>query len=111
MPPWSSCPASSGARRACKQVADELNLPVEGVLDAIAANAARDTASLDTPLRSGDDERQTIAETFGETDERFELIDGRTAIGPALKTLPERERLILHLRFEEGLTQREIAST
>ena len=92
-----------------KQVADELNLPVEGVLDAIAANAARDTASLDTPLRPGDDERQTIAETFGETDERFELIDGRTAIGPALKTLPERERLILHLRFEEGLTQREIA--
>jgi RNA polymerase sigma-B factor len=27
---------------------------------------------------------------------------------PALRTLSERERLILHLRFYEGLTQREV---
>jgi RNA polymerase sigma-B factor len=76
---------------------------------AIAANAAYDTASLDTPLRSGDQERRTVAETFGETDERFEFIEGRASIGRALKTLPERERLILHLRFMEDLTQSEIA--
>jgi RNA polymerase sigma-B factor len=92
-----------------QQVAGELNLPVEEVLEAIAANAAYDTASLDTPLRSGDEERRTVAETFGETDERFDFIEGRASIGVALKTLPERERLILHLRFMEDLTQGEIA--
>jgi RNA polymerase sigma-B factor len=92
-----------------QQVAGELNLPVEEVLEAIAANAAYDTASLDTPLRSGDQERRTVAETFGETDERFDFIEGRASIGVALKTLPERERLILHLRFMEDLTQSEIA--
>ena len=92
-----------------QQVADEMNLPVEEVLEAIAANAAYDTASLDTPFRSGDDEGQTVAETFGEKDERFELIEDRASIGPALKTLPERERLILHLRFVEDLTQSQIA--
>jgi RNA polymerase sigma-B factor len=92
-----------------QQLADELNLPVEEVLEAIAANAAYDTASLDAPLRSGAEERRTVAETFGETDARFELIEGRASIGRAVKTLPERERLILHLRFVEELTQTEIA--
>jgi RNA polymerase sigma-B factor len=92
-----------------QQVADELHLSVEEVLEAFAANAAYSTTSLDTPLGSDDDERQTIAETFGETDERFELIDIRAWIGHALKALPERERLILHLRFVGDLTQTEIA--
>jgi RNA polymerase sigma-B factor len=92
-----------------QEVADELNACVEDVLEAIAANAAYYTASLDTPLRSGNDESQTIAETFGEKDERFELVEDSASIGPALKTLPERERLILHLRFVEDLTQSEIA--
>jgi RNA polymerase sigma-B factor len=92
-----------------QQVAEELDLPVEEVLEAIEANAAYDTTSLDTPLRSRDDEGQTIAETFGENDESFELVEGRVSIGPALATLSERERLILQLRFAEDLTQSEIA--
>ncbi|HEY2603860.1 MAG TPA: SigB/SigF/SigG family RNA polymerase sigma factor [Thermoleophilaceae bacterium] len=92
-----------------QQLAVELNLPVEEVLEAIAANAAYDTASLETPLRSGDEQSQTVAESLGETDARFELIEDRTSIGPALKALPERQRLILHLRFVEDLTQNEIA--
>jgi RNA polymerase sigma-B factor len=91
-----------------QQVADELNLPVEDVLEAIAANAAYCTDSLDAPLRSGD-EGQAIAEGFGEKDERFELIEDRASIGPALRMLPERERLILRLRFMDDLTQSEIA--
>lgn len=90
-------------------VAAELNLPVEDVVEAFAANAAYGTASLDTPLGSRDDDRQTVAESFGATDGRFELIDGRVSIGPALRALPERERLILHLRFIDDLTQSEIA--
>jgi RNA polymerase sigma-B factor len=92
-----------------QQLADELNLPVEEILEAIEANTAYDTSSLDTPLRSGDEQSQTVAETLGETDARFELIEDRASIGPALKALPERERLILHLRFVDDLTQTEIA--
>jgi RNA polymerase sigma-B factor len=98
-----------GSSPSPQQIADELNLTVEEVLEALAANAAYDTAPLDTPLRSRDDEGQSIAETFGETDDRFELIEDRTSISRALKSLPERERLILHLRFVEDLTQSEIS--
>jgi len=92
-----------------QQVADELGLPVEEVLEAIEANTAYATSSLDTPMRSADDDSQTIAETVGATDDRFELIEGCASISQALKTLPERERLILQLRFVEDLTQSEIA--
>jgi RNA polymerase sigma-B factor len=91
------------------QVADELNLPVEEVLDAIVAYGAYATASLESPLRSDDGESQTVADTIGEQDEDFELIEGRVSIGPALEALPERHRRILHMRFVEDLTQIEIA--
>jgi RNA polymerase sigma-B factor len=90
-------------------LAEELDLPVEEVLEAIAANAAYATTSLDTPLSSGEKERGTVAESFGETDGRFEFVEDRASIGPALRTLPERDRLILHMRFVQDLTQSEIA--
>ena len=91
------------------QIADELNLTVEEVLEAIGAYCAYDAASLDTPLRTADGEARPVADTLGEKDQGFELIDGRVSIGPALKGLPQRQRLILHLRFVEDLTQTEIA--
>jgi RNA polymerase sigma-B factor len=101
--------AGLGRSPSPQQIADELDLPVEDVLEAIAANAAYEASSLDTPLASRDDAGQSIAETFGEEDEQFELVEDRVSIGPALRTLPERERLILHLRFVEDLKQSEIA--
>ena len=94
---------------ALERLSGELGLPVEEVLEAIEANTAYATSSLDTPMRSADDGSQTIAETVGATDDRFELIEGCASISQALKTLPERERLILQLRFVEDLTQSEIA--
>ncbi len=36
--------------------------------------------------------------------------EGRAVLSPLLATLPERERMIVHLRFFEGLTQSEIAT-
>jgi RNA polymerase sigma-B factor len=93
-----------------QQLAGELNLPIEEVLEAISANAAYLTASLDTPLRPGDGERQTVADSLREEDEGFELIEDRASIGPALETLPQRERLILRLRFVEDLLRAKLRS-
>jgi RNA polymerase sigma-B factor len=92
-----------------QQVADELELSVEDVLEAMEAGAAYDTVSLDAPLRSSDDERTTFADSLGETDGRFDLIEHSATLGRALRAMPERERSILYLRFAEGLTQVEIA--
>jgi RNA polymerase sigma-B factor len=92
-----------------QQLAVELDLSVEEVLEAIEANAAHDTKSLDAELRADDHEHQTVADTVGETDGRFELIEGRVSIGGKLMALPERERSILYMRFVEDLPQSEIA--
>ena len=48
-------------------------------------------------------------ETIGSEDEEFARTDERTSLEPALALLPDREQLILKLRFEEGLTQTQIA--
>jgi RNA polymerase sigma-B factor len=91
------------------QVAEKLNMPVEEVLEAMEAGAAYDTVSLDAPLRSSDDESTTYADSVGEADGRFDLVEHSATLGRAMQALPERERMILYLRFAEGLTQVEIA--
>jgi RNA polymerase sigma-B factor len=91
------------------EVAGEINVPVEEVLEAMEAGAAYDTVSLDAPLRSSDDESTTYADSVGETDGRFNLVEHSATLGRAMQALPERERMILYLRFAEGLTQVEIA--
>ncbi|MDQ0936242.1 SigB/SigF/SigG family RNA polymerase sigma factor [Streptomyces turgidiscabies] len=51
-----------------------------------------------------------LADTVGGTDPGFDLIVDRTAVGPCLRALPERERTILYLRYFRGMTQSRIAS-
>jgi RNA polymerase sigma-B factor len=92
-----------------REVAAEINVPVEEVLEAMEAGAAYDTVSLDAPLRSSDDESTTYADSLGETDGRFNVVEHSATLGRAMQALPERERMILYLRFAEGLTQVEIA--
>jgi RNA polymerase sigma-B factor len=92
-----------------QQVATQLGLTVEEVLEAMEAGAAYDTVSLDAPVRSTDDESSTVADAMGENDRRFELVEESATLGRALRVLPERERSILYLRFAEGLSQVEIA--
>src|SRR5660397_233254 len=47
---------------------------------------------------------------LGEEEEECEVIERRQFLAPAMKMLDERNRLILHLRFFEGMTQTQIAT-
>ena len=98
-----------GSSPSPQQIAAELNMPVEEVLEAMEAGAAYDTVSLDAPLRSSDDDRTSLADAVGSEDDRLDLVEHSASLGRALKAMPERERSILYLRFAEGLTQVEIA--
>jgi RNA polymerase sigma-B factor len=91
------------------EVADRVGFPVEEVLDAIHAGEAYNTVSLDAPLRAHDGRRATIADSIGENDAGLELAESRPALRRAIGTLPEREQVILRMRFIEDLTQTEIA--
>jgi RNA polymerase sigma-B factor len=51
----------------------------------------------------------TYGSALGSEDERYELIDADASIAAAIRHLPERERMVLHLRFVDDLTQTQIA--
>jgi RNA polymerase sigma-B factor len=99
-----------GRSATASEVAEALGENPEDVLEAMEAAVAYDAVSLDAPSRGGDDEHpDTYAESVGVLDERYELVEYAAAIAPTVKALPERDRLVLHLRFDEDLTQLEIA--
>src|ERR687894_406716 len=89
------------------EIAAEFEVSTEQVLEALEAGSAYAPLSLSTGP-SGDEELDPM-ETIGELDEEFDRTDDRTSLEPALAALPEREREILRMRFEEGLTQTQIA--
>jgi RNA polymerase sigma-B factor len=91
------------------EVAAEINESAESVVEAMEAAVAYDSVSLDTPRTGDEDDGDTYADTMGMIDERFELVEYKSAIGPTMRALPERDRLVLKLRFEDDLTQLEIA--
>jgi len=91
------------------EVAAEVGEDPEIVLEALEAAIAYDAVSLDTPRTGDEEDGDTYADTVGVIDERFELVEYQSAIGPTMRALPPRDRLVLKLRFEEDLTQLEIA--
>jgi RNA polymerase sigma-B factor len=79
------------------------------VLEAMEAATAYDAVSLES-YRFGDDgDGETYADSIGVEDDRYELVEYGATIEPTLQALPPRDRIVLHLRFVEDLTQAEIA--
>ena len=89
------------------EIAEDIGTTVEEVLEALEAGSARSMISLSQS--SDPDGELDPMEIVGEEDDEFERVTQRASLEPALDTLPERERQILWMRFEEGLTQTQIA--
>jgi RNA polymerase sigma-B factor len=79
--------------------------PPDAVIEALDAAGSYWSASLDAPSPDGD----TVGEHLGDADLEFDAVVDRAALAPHLAALPPRLRLVLHLRFVEGLTQSDIA--
>jgi RNA polymerase sigma-B factor len=100
---------SAGRAPTPKELAAALDLTVEEVLEALAAASAYDSISLEAPLASEEDSGGTFADTMGEIDDRLELVEYRSVVAATIRALPERERAVLSMRFDEDMTQSEIA--
>lgn len=99
-----------GRSPSAQEVGAALGLSEEDVLEAMEAASAYEAISLESHRYGGDaDEGATYAERVGEEDGRFELVEYEASLAPVLRALPERDRLVLHLRFVDDLTQAEIA--
>ena len=90
------------------EIAAEFQTTPEQVLEAMEAGSAYAPASL-SHGPGGEDGDLDPMETIGSTDEEFSRSEDRASLEPALQRLPQREREILRMRFEDGLTQTQIA--
>ncbi|MER5863338.1 SigB/SigF/SigG family RNA polymerase sigma factor [Kitasatospora sp. NPDC002040] len=91
------------------ELAAHVGLSQEEVIEGLTAANAHSTDSLDVP--AGDDGGEgpgALAARFGATDGRFELVEDLVSLQPLVAALPERDRLILSMRFTEELTQSQI---
>jgi RNA polymerase sigma-B factor len=102
--------ARLGRSPSVAELAEELGATQEQTLDALEAYHGRHAS----PLERGadeDDEAGSLspAATFGAEDEGLEAAEFRTVIARGVEALSESDRRLLYLRFEEDLTQSEIA--
>jgi RNA polymerase sigma-B factor len=78
----------------------------EEIVEAIEAGQGYRSASLDAPGAAG----ATLGDSLATEDAAITLVDERSVLDPALASLPARNRVIMRLRFIDGLSQCEIAS-
>ncbi|MFL0175561.1 SigB/SigF/SigG family RNA polymerase sigma factor [Mycobacterium sp. SMC-18] len=97
-----------GRAPTASELAAELGIDRDEVLDGLMAGSSYKTTSIDGA--AGSEERPSLAETLGDVDPGLEKVEYREALRPLLAELPERERTVLVLRFFESMTQSQIAA-
>jgi RNA polymerase sigma-B factor len=103
-------PAKLGRAPRPRDVAEAIGASVEDVLEALEAATAYEATSLDAPRPSGgDDGDWTYADSLSADERGYDLVELGETLRGTLEALPPREQLILRLRFEEDMTQVEIA--
>lgn len=90
------------------EVADRLGVSENDVIEGAKGAQVYNAVSLQTPVQP--DGASSLADLLGEVDRRYDLIEYRAALGPALAALDERSRRIIMLRFRDNLTQTQIAA-
>ena len=101
---------SLGRAPTVAELAAELGLTVEQVLEGMEAGVAHRALSLDAPRRDDEDDGGSYAEALGRDDTHLARAEARADLEPLLARLADRDREILRLRFGEDLTQSEIGT-
>ena len=89
-----------------KEIAKHLGVSVDDVAEALEANSAYSTISLDTASADA----PTIGDSVGSLDDALEGVEYRESLKPLLEKLDDREKRILQLRFFDNLSQSQIAT-
>jgi RNA polymerase sigma-B factor len=92
------------------ELAERLGVSEEEVLDAREATAAHSPASLDERV-STEDQAVTLGELLGGEDEALDNAEDAILLEHYLGHLSPRDQMVLRLRFQKDLKQREIGAT
>jgi len=101
--------ALKGRSPTISELAAAADVTEEEVVEALEAGRAFTARSL-TTLHEGQDGDVELIDLLEDEERGYEAADNRELLAAGLKSLDERERRILQLRFVEGLTQSQIAA-
>src|SRR5680860_1697041 len=93
-----------------QELAEHAGVTEEEVLEALESGRAYSSLSIYSSGSSDEDDSMELLDYLGKDESQYELVEQRRFLAPAMEKLDERERLILHLRFFEGMTQTQIAA-
>ncbi|GHE96928.1 RNA polymerase sigma factor SigF [Streptomyces fumanus] len=97
-----------GRNPTTKELAELMSLPESEVAEARLASNGYNSASLDAAINGSEDGEAALADFIGTDDAALELVEDFHALAPMIAELDERDRQIIHWRFVEELTQKEI---
>ena len=90
------------------ELAEHCGSSIEQVLEALATETAHRPVSIDRPREEDGDGLGRPAGGADDDAGGYTRVEEASVVESLLDALPERERTILRLRFEQELTQREI---
>src|SRR3954466_6544966 len=102
----SALQASLGRSPTIAENAERSGASSEQVIEAMEARMAYRVESLDAPAEPGDERDKW--QSAGAVDGGFDTAEQSAFLSRALRALPERERDLVRLRFEEDMSQSEI---
>lgn len=92
------------------ELATATHVSEEEVVEALESGRAYSSVSLFSGGAGEDDESLELLDVLGKEEDAYEVFEQRRVLAPAMSRLDPRERLILHLRFFEGMTQTQVAA-
>jgi RNA polymerase sigma-B factor len=90
------------------EVAEHLGVTEDEVLEALSADGCFTPTSLDLPIGEGGS--AVLGDTLMHEDSDIDEAEARVMLMPAIRSLPERERQVLFLRFFKQMSQSQIAA-
>ncbi|MFL6022640.1 MAG: SigB/SigF/SigG family RNA polymerase sigma factor, partial [Marmoricola sp.] len=91
-----------------RELAEELEVEIDQVLEATSVDTCFTPFSLDAPVPVENSSSGSVQADVGGWDPEFATAEARMVLGPAIQRLRERDRVVLQLRFVDGLTQQQI---
>ena len=81
---------------------------IDSVIEGAQALRSYDTASLDAPVLTDEQDSVSLGETLTSREDGYELVHTRELMAERWSSLSELERKVVELRLKHDMTQREI---
>jgi RNA polymerase sigma-B factor len=100
----------AGRAPTIRELADELEISEERVIEVMDASNGYSFNSLEAPIDAGDPTGASVGDRLVLEQTDLEAVERRESVRPLIEALPDREKRVLYLRFFEDMKQSDIAA-